>query len=250
MREKSALYQGYTLAEVLVVLMIVIILGGIGAYSFSGLRDSVLVKQNIEEIKQDLQLVQQKAMLVEKRDGEGWIYGIGIDFTDVSNGRYTFFKWCSPFTAYGDIRTRSEILAYDPGQSIGNPTSYGPNAQLPLNEEWESSGLCNRNAGFPDSTISSYLTIMPGIEEGKIHTGFKIKLVGDASYIVFETVTGRVFLYDSDGMPVSYSPNGVYIPNKLFALEILRNRGMIADVIRVYPLSGAVSHDIEERKEK
>ncbi len=246
MREKSALYQGYTLAEVLVVLMIVIILGGIGAYSFSGLRDSVLVKQNIEEIKQDLQLVQQKAMLVEKRDGEGWIYGIGIDFTDVSNGRYTFFKWCSPFTAYGDIRTRSEILAYDSEQIIGVPTAYGPNAKLPL-DDWETSGLCNRNAGLPDSTIPSYLTIMPGIEEGKIHAGFNIALIGDASYVVFETVTGRVFLYDSNGMPVSYSPNGVYIPNKLFAVEILRNRGKVADVIKVYPLSGAVSHDIEER---
>jgi len=246
MSRKSAQYQGYTLAEVLVVLMIVIILGGVGAYSFSGLRDSVLVKQNIEEIKQDLQLVQQKAMLLEKRDGEGWIYGIGIDFTEISDGKYTFFKWCSPFAAYGDIRTRSEILAYDGEQPIGVPTAHGPNAALPL-DDWEPNSLCNRNAGLPDSTISSYLTPMQGIEEGKIHAGFNITLIEDASYVVFETVTGRVFLYDENGLPVSYNSSGVYVPNRLFGVEILRNRGMIADVIRVYPLSGAVSHDIEER---
>jgi len=244
MSRKSAQYRGYTLVEVLVVLMIVIVLGGVGAYSFSGLRDSVLVRQSIEEIKQDLQLVQQKAMLLEKRNGEGWIYGIGIDFTEISEGKYSFFKWCSPFSSYGDIRTRSEILAYNPNEDIGVLTSgYGPNATLPLNN-WEPSGLCNRNVGV---TIPSYITIMPGIEEGKIHAGFNISLIEDASYVVFETVTGRVFLYDDDGLPVSYNSNGVYIPDKLFGVEIMRNRAKVADIIRVYPLSGSVSHDIEER---
>ena len=241
MSKKAALYKGYTLAEVLVVLMIVIILGGLGAYSFGGLRDSVLVKQNIEEIKQDLQLIQQKAMLLEKKESEGWIYGIGIDFSEIHEGKYTFFKWCSPFSSYGDIRTRSEILAYDSSQDIGQNTIYGPNAALPL-EEWEQSGLCNRPENPGGQT--SYLTPMSGLEDGKINMGFNMGLINSATYLIFESVTGRVFLYDSSGMPINYTLGGVYIPDRVLGITIFRNRGNMADLIQISPLSGAVSHDV------
>jgi type II secretory pathway pseudopilin PulG len=74
MHTKLAQYRGYTLAEVLIVLMVMIVLGGLGIYSFGGMRDTVLVKQNIEEIKQDLRLAQQKAMLLEKsREKDGYM---------------------------------------------------------------------------------------------------------------------------------------------------------------------------------
>lgn len=246
MLKKPALYSGYTLAEVLVVLMVVIILGALGASAFGGLRDSVLGKQNIEDIKQDLQLVQQKAMLLEKKSDEGWIYGIGIDFTEISEGKYTFFKWCSPFAEYGDKRTRSEILAHDNEQNIGyNDVNYGSNASLPVNDI-EPGGLCNREPG------PSYLTTMPGLEEGKLNAGFDISLLNGASYVVFESVTGRVFLYNQAedlnpyGLPFSYNEDGEYLDNGPLIIEIHRNQGKITDQIKIFPLSGAVSHEVVE----
>ena len=245
MSKKAALYNGYTLAEVLVVLMIVIILGGVGAYSFGGLRDSILVKQNIEGIKQDLQLIQQKTMLLEKKEREGWIYGIGVDFSRIHEGKYTFFKWCSPFSSYGDIRTRSEILAHDPSDDIGTTTPYGPNAALPLNE-WDTSGLCTRDTIIP---ISSYLTPMPGLEDGQINMGFNMGLISSATYLVYESVTGRAFLYDSSGMPVNFTKEGQYIPDRLLGITIFRNRGDIADLLQISPLSGSVSHEVIQDSE-
>ena len=241
MSKKTARYGAYTLAEVLVVLMVIIILGSIGAYSFGGLRDTVLVKQNIEEIKQDLQLIQQKAMLLEKSQGEGWIYGIGIDFSDIENGRYTFIKWCSPFSSYGDVRTRSEIVAYNPERDIGEADPpYGLNAVLPVAEELQRGGYCD------PAGASQYVTNMPGIEEGKINMGFDISLLYPASYIVFEAVTGRVFLYDEQGIPVNYNSEGEFQEGDENVLGIIihRNRGNKSDIIRVLPLSGAVDHTI------
>lgn len=251
MSRKPAQYLGYTLAEVLVVLMIVIILGSLGAYSFGGLRDTVLVRQNIEEIKQDLQLAQQKSMLLERKQGEGWIYGIGIDFRDISNGTYKFFKWCSPFPEYGNIRTRSEIIAYNPDPSINigdldfDPTGYnhGQNAILPVgSEDYELGGTCD------SFEKKKYMTNLSGIEDGKINTGFDITLNSDISFVVFEAVTGRAFLYTSEGWPINYDANGVLVEdsetNQLANLEvtIFRNRGNKADKITVAPLSGSVKH--------
>lgn len=251
MNYRSAQYSGYTLGEVLVVLMIVIILGSAGAFSFGGLRDSVLVKQGIEDIKQDLQLTQQKAMLIEKKEDEWWIYGIGIDFTEISEGKYTFIKWCSPFSTYGDPITRSEIIAYSPDYDIGTilPSGLGTNAILPVSS-LDSSGLC-------DSRGLSYMTNMTGLEEGKLNAGFDIGLLSyedeehvivTASYVVFEAVTGRVFLYDENGVPINYMLDGTYLPERKLELLISRNRGAIADHISVASLSGAVRHDVIKEK--
>ncbi len=238
MFKKSAFYYGYTLAEILVVLMIVIILGGMGAYSFSGLRDTILVKQNIEEIKQDMQLVQQKAMLIEKRSDEGWIYGIGIDFSHVNEGRYTFFKWCSPFPSYGDPATRSEIIAYNPDLGdIGYPLGDGTfNGILPTDQEH-----VFLEESFCDPTLGTAVVSMPGLEEGKINAGFNIGLLNDARYVVFEAVTGRVFLYKSDGWPINYNESGEYDPAPVLGIVIMRNQGQMADVLQIGSLSGAVT---------
>ena len=237
MLKKPALYSGYTLAEVLVVLIIVIILGGLGLSAFGGLRDTVLVKQNIEDIKQDLQLIQQKAMLLEKKSEEGWIYGIGIDFTEISEGKYTFFKWCSPFSVYGHKLTRSEILAYDDTRQIGyQDIDYGFNATLPV-DDIDPGGLCNRGP------VQSYITHVSGLEEGKLNAGFDISL-NDASYVVFESVTGRVFLYKADGSPYNYDSDGEYLDNGALSIVIHRNQGKIRDEINIFPLSGSVSHEV------
>lgn len=247
---RSAQYLGYTLAEVLIVLMITIILGSLGMASFGGLRDTVLVKQNIEGIKQDIRLVQQKSMLLERKKGEGWIYGIGIDFRDISKGSYKFFKVCSPFSEYGDIRTRSDIIAYNNEIDIGSLDSEGiysngQNAMLPvLSDDFESGGFCD------SSNTKKYMTNLQGMEDGQLNAGYDITLNTEASFVVFEAVTGRAFLYDSSGWPINYDKDGNLVENdethQLTNLEIriFRNRGAIADEISIAPLSGSVKHVI------
>lgn len=237
MINKSAIYLGYTLAEILVVLMIVIILGGLGAYSFSGLRDTVLVKQNIEEIKQDLQLVQQKAMLLEKKSDEYWIYGVGIDFGGIKDGKYTYFKWCSPFAAFGPSRTRSQIVGYSSEDGdIGAPLGDGTfNGVLPVTNMHLNESVC-------DSTLLNSMVSFPGMEEGKINAGFEMGLINGARYVLFESVTGRVFLYNESGWPINYEEDGTYIPDYVLGLAIVRNRGQAADLIEISSLSGAVKH--------
>ncbi|MGI6423503.1 MAG: hypothetical protein ACOX0X_02735 [Candidatus Dojkabacteria bacterium] len=251
MNRRSAQYSGYTLAEILVVLIVIIILGSMGAFAFGGLRDSVLVKQGIEGIKQDLQLVQQKAMLIEKSSGEGWIYGIGIDFTAMSEGKYTFIKWCSPFAEYGDVMTRDELLAFDRSHKVGTNLSSGAglNATLPTSSsDFDPSGSCSR-----DTTITSpsYLTHVPGMEPGKISAGYDIGLLKSndeeavvPSYIIFEAVTGRVFLYGKDGYPINYNQDGKFSPTRQLEILISRNRGKLADHIQVAALSGRVTHNV------
>jgi len=242
MKNRTAQYSGYTLAEILVVLIIVIILGAVGAYAYSGLRDTVIVKQDVEEIKQNLQLIKQKSMLLEKKDGESWIYGFGIDFGELTEGKYTFFKWCSPFAEYGNPMTRNEIMAYTEDYDIGRllPDNLGTNGYLAINYETGFS-MCE-----DDEAIGPYLLKLPGLEDGEINAGFNITGYG-AQYVVFEAVTGRAFLYDEYGAPINYL-SATYDPTNKFYISVLRNRGEIADILTIAPLSGAITHEVVEGK--
>ncbi len=249
MSRKSAYYLGYTLAEMLVVLMVIVILGALGISSFGGLRDTVLVKQNIEDVKQDLQLIQQKAMLLERRETEGWIYGIGIDFREIESGKYTFIKWCSPFSSYGDIRTRSEIIGFNPEKTIGeldfvSGVDNKLNATLPLGENFDTTGFCD------GERKQSYVTKMFGLENGKMNMGFDISLTSEVSFVIFEAVTGRAFLYDNNGIPVNYDTKGTFLSDEnTLGIIIFRNRGEMADLIEISSLSGGVSHTVVETKD-
>ena len=114
---------GYTLLELLVVITLFIILGAIGIGGYLGTRETMIARETVETIKQDIRTARLKAMLLEKGEDSNWIYGIGMDFASLSSTGTSgpFFKWCSPFEDFGNEVTKSEILGSDPKSKIGVP---------------------------------------------------------------------------------------------------------------------------------
>lgn len=224
-------YSGYTLMEILIVMSILVILGGLGFAAFGGLRDTVLVDQSLTDIKQDIQDVQRASMLLQKGPNEGWVYGIGIDFSKITdNGKYSFFKWCAPFESFGDEKTRSDLLDYDYSQGpVGSGNGYLPVGNIGLSS-------C-------DGTQSG-LSPLPGYEIKSVTAGFDMRIT-PVQYIVFEAITGRAFLYYSDGQPAGYNlADGVYTGLDLvenpavLGLIVSKNNGKLQDLVFVLPLSG------------
>lgn len=218
-------YLAFTLLEMLVVMSIMIILGGLGLSAFGGLRDTVVINQNITDLKQDIKQIQQDAMLIQKAPNEGWVYGIGIDFTKFeAEGTYTYFKWCSGFKDFGDEKTKSEIPGWNSVDTIAVNNGY-----LPTNNK------------VKDCTQNGVVGLAPygGYAPGMITLGFD-RTVSIASYVLFESSTGRAFLYDAEGTPVSYFPDGKFNPAvDPLGLSLKRNQGkIIDDILVIMPISG------------
>jgi hypothetical protein len=135
----------YSLMELLIVLAIFIILASLGTGGLIGFRETMLVKENVERLKQDVELARQKSLLIDREADDTWVYGIGIDFRDIQEkGTYSMFKWCSPYENFGNDVTRSRLLGWHPEYTIGadiqnvqgvqeiNMSRGGPRVPLPL----------------------------------------------------------------------------------------------------------------------
>ena len=120
MKKKRKILPGYTLLEMLLVMAIVVVLGAFGVGGFIGVRETMVARENVELIKQDIRSARLKSMLLEKGSDENWLYGVGIDFGNLNDG-YTFFKWCSPFEDFGNPKTKSILPGWDPDTVIGTP---------------------------------------------------------------------------------------------------------------------------------
>ena len=49
----------------------------------------MLVKENVERLKQDVELARQKSLLIDREADDTWVYGIGIDFRDIQEKVHT-----------------------------------------------------------------------------------------------------------------------------------------------------------------
>lgn len=114
---------GYTLLELLVVITLFIILGAIGIGGYLGTRETMIARETVETIKQDIKSARLKAMLLKKGTESNWVYGIGINFTAYTNpnlNKEMFFKWCSPYEDFGNEVTKAEVLGFDTKNNIGD----------------------------------------------------------------------------------------------------------------------------------
>jgi prepilin-type N-terminal cleavage/methylation domain-containing protein len=187
--------KAYTLLEVLVVMSIMVILMGLSLGAYASFTETTKFNQDIADLQNDILVIQRAAMLLDREPDEDWIYGIGIDFEDVyiGNGTYEFFKWCSEFEEFGNVRTKSQYPSYDPEheESTGNGTI--PNPTL-LAE-----GDC--------TTESNRLTKLSGYGSGNLNLKDDVSIPENGSnhirFLLFESVTGRAFLYWSDGTRVT-----------------------------------------------
>lgn len=114
MRLKKNIYSAFTLIELLIVMSILIIVGGMSFAAYQRMQVTIRLNEYTNTLEQDIRNIQREAMLLRKDKDEAWMYGVGIDLTGITEGgKYTAFKWCSGFKEYGDPRTTSDIPGYD-----------------------------------------------------------------------------------------------------------------------------------------
>ncbi len=232
-------YTAFTLLEMLLVMGIMMILMGMTFTSFSGLQDTIKMNEYILNMEQDIRAVQRASMLLERNTEENWLYGLGIDFSQLSqDGKYTTFKWCTPYLDYGDETTRSKV----PGYKTGDLTLDG--AKLPVGNI--ESGLCTQT----DDTLKTLLGYTTELTIPKSTVKFNSR----ARYVVFESVTGRAFFYDFEGNLLNYSiiDGQVVIEDDPSQLEELNftitSLGSAAPrTVRVHHLSGRIDTIVGSR---
>lgn len=231
-------YTAFTLVEMLIVMSIMMILMGMTFTSFSGLQDTIKMNEYMLNMEQDIRAVQRASMLLERNTEENWLYGLGIDFSQLDpDGKYTTFKWCNPFPDYGDETTRSKVPGYKSGEGNLN------GAKLPVGSI--ESGLCTE-AGDTLKTLLGYTTELT-IPKSTIQYN------SDARYVVFESVTGRAFFYDEGGNLLNYSiVDGQVViendPNSIEELDFtITSLGAAAPRrLKVHHLSGRIEAIVGE----
>jgi type II secretory pathway pseudopilin PulG len=224
-------YPAYTLLELLVVLSIFIILGGMTFSGFDGLQNTVKMNEYLLTLEQDIRNVQRSSMLLQRDPGEKWIYGLGIDFSVMNeDGIYKVFKWCSPYNDYGDnITTKSNLPAYDPDIPLGD------NGALP----YDTLSLSN-TCGNDVIEVSGALRTLPGYDKS-IRLPKATILLDEARYVVFESVSGRAFLYNSMGLLLNYDENGDMLEEIVdFHITITPLGAGSTRELSIKPLSGKI----------
>lgn len=201
-------YPAYTLLELLLVLSIFAVIGGMTFASFDGLQNTVKMNEYMLNLEQDVRTIQREAMLLERTPGEDWLYGLGIDFTETTTtGAHKVFKWCSPFPDYGDTKTKSKLPAYDPAVTLG----IGRNGYLPSDRSIGTSSSCNGDG----------LATLPGYDTSIDFPKSEITIDNAIGYVVFESISGRAFFYNTDGDLVNYQADGGQAENVVnFVLTI------------------------------
>jgi len=193
----AKIYTAFTLIEMLVVLAILSILGTVTAQSFNGLQSSVKMNEESLNLSQDIQNLQRSAMLLERGSGENWLYGLGIDFSQYSEtGEYRMFKWCSQYSGYGSVKTRGELPDFDNSTPVGINNGYLPAA------DWRDT--CSSE----EPTLNSYLVIWETGSPTLTELGLGPEITTDVRYILFESVSGRAFFYNSSGELLNYDSSG------------------------------------------
>ncbi|MHC1716933.1 MAG: type II secretion system protein [Candidatus Dojkabacteria bacterium] len=209
-------YSAYTLMEMLVVLSILIILGAMTFSAFDGLQNTIKLNEYMLTLEQDIRNVQRSSMLLQRNSGERWLYGLGIDFSNVTeDGEYKTFKWCSPYDDYGNITTKSKLPAYDPELNIDDSNAHLPFVDI--------DSYTNSSCSMLDPV--SEIKNLPGYDRSSRPPKAQITVLGtddeSVDYVLFESVSGRTFFYNADGDLLNYNSDGERIQNPVnFDLEI------------------------------
>lgn len=209
--------------EMLIVMSIMIILLALGFNSYASFTETTKFNQDVANLQNDILVLQRASMLLERKPTEYWIYGVGIDFGGVMsrNGEYTFFKWCSQFEDFGDPLTKGEFPADDPDiQSDG---------ALPIPSANSTARKCD---------IGTINTSVPlgGYMNHKLALKDDVRIKSDIRFLLFESVSGRAFLYKSDGTRVDADLEIVFMKNygqhKTLTVNNLTGRTKITEYIK------------------
>jgi type II secretory pathway pseudopilin PulG len=219
-------YEAFTLVEMIIVLVVMIILFTIGARTFQSLSRANAVHEATVKITQDIRSAQRSAMMLERNPDERWLYGIGIDFRGITNPinpSYTIFKYCAAEN-------------YFDAQNLQHASSVPVNTLEPPNFTAE----VNCTAGFASPMIGRNTIEVVEIKEfGYLQVNFDT----DIRFILFESVSGKAFLYqDSPPKLSNYNPDFSIFPvDTISPLRIVIGGNIGPDrAINVHPVSGII----------
>lgn len=196
----SSVNAGFSLVEILVVMVIIAGLTGIAWSGFIGLRTTMFLYQSAQMVRSDIVYAQRSAMLVDRQLGESWIHGIGVgmyEFESDQNRTYSLFKFCSPDFNYSDyddgIKLFPDYLSFqhfrdEPPSGLLNSDCRTPGlAMVAGKREVRARGgqvdVCTTNLAFPNLSNKQYLNQIKSI--------------------IFESVNGRPHFYDRNGAEIS-----------------------------------------------
>jgi len=270
MKKKVNYIKGFTLVEVLLVMGIFILLTVIGFNGFLSIRESFIARENVELIIQDIESTKLKAMNMEGGKDATWIYGFGIDLSQVHQlnltGDYEFFKWCSPVPDYGSSQ-RIDSTDYYPTENV-LPSLYNPaNLNSEVNDNFYKCGTTSTDWYLDGTNPGCYMTQCEPDRVGLVKTSEISSLLDREedqievlnipvntrfpAFLLFESLTGRAIVYDNEGYALGYEYDGsvndvVFDNNQLVPIDIVlhRKRSEKFDLITVYPNSGEVIHHV------
>lgn len=200
--------------EMLVVMVIMVILLGVGFSAYASFTETTKYNQDVANLQSDILIMQRAAMLLERDETEDWLYGLGIDFGGIlsSNGEYRYFKWCSPYSEFGHASTKSRYPYY-----IEDDTIF--DGVMPYPVKYNHS-KCNNNTNEM-LALTGYgrgdLALEEDVEIYNLEGG--IFDIGSIQYLLFESVSGRAFLYDSSGNRIPNDIDLAIVFNKNFGIQ-------------------------------
>lgn len=218
MTHKRYIHQAFTLIEMLIVMTVFLILFGMTIAAFSGLRTSILMNQTTENIKQNFRWTQRAAILLKRAPNENWVYGVGIDLSEFyrEGGEYKIFKWCSPFKDYSqDPLAQTQFPNYEENATLDN------SGRIPWSSDYLPSGYSTAisgpryvnecvtsNIGINDSALVEIKSRGVGyVDDFVLPKPLQIghRTAASPRFIVFESVSGTVFFYDTNGKLMNYT---------------------------------------------
>lgn len=202
--------------EVMVVMIIMIILLGLSYSAYVSFTETTKFNEDVSTLQHDVLVIQRASMLMERSANEDWIYGLVIDFAGIRNldGTYNFYKWCSSSKG---LTTAEKNNEYPSEEASIPPFSSGKN-------------FCS------DSTEE--LVGLVGYGYGLLNLREDVHIDSNVRFIMFESVSGRAFLYDAQGDIIKDSSTDLeivfdknYGPSKILTVKNLTGRTKLSDVV-------------------
>lgn len=219
--------KAYTLMEMLIVMSIIVIVLAIGISAYAAYIETTKYNQDVSNIEHDVLTMQKASMLFKKDANDGWIYGMGIDFEGLTagtrDGTYKFFKWCSGFTSFGDPRTTGRYPNYNTSTELSDGLAKVSNTYPSANYSLNS---------CPDTTDPNEGGLLVNLATygfGSLNLGEDVEITG-GRYLLFESVTGRAFIFSNDGTLITD-------PTATLSITFYKRRGT-TNILTIENLTG------------